>query len=200
MFLMLGYPHDVENMMLHPETGILKHMKKGAYVIDHTTSSPDIAMKIAAEAAKLGVNSVDAPVSGGDVGAKNGCLVIMCGGEEAHVNDVRPFMSLYGQQIEWMGSAGAGQHTKAANQIMIANTLFGVCESLIYGHKAGLNLDQMIKLLNKGAAGSAQLEKLAPRMLKRDFDPGFYVEHFFKDLGIALSECERMGLTLPGMT
>lgn len=115
LFLMLGYPHDVENMMLHPETGILKHMKKGAYLIDHTTSSPNLAVKIAEEAAKIGVKSVDAPVSGGDVGARNGCLVIMCGGEETHVDECRPLFAHFGQQIEWMGNAGAGQHTKAAN-------------------------------------------------------------------------------------
>ena len=124
----------------------------------------------------------------------------MCGGKESDVDAIRPLLSHYSQSIEWMGEAGSGQHTKAANQIMISNTLFGVCEALIYGQKAGLNLDQMIKLLNKGAAGSSQLEKLAPRILRRDFEPGFYVEHFVKDLGIALSECKKMGIQLPGMT
>lgn len=200
LFLMLGYPHDVEDMVIGAENGILSHMKKGAYLIDHTTSTPNLAVRIAEAAEKQGVHSVDAPVSGGDIGAKNGCLVVMCGGSEQDVAESGKLMKHYSQQIEWMGAAGAGQHTKAANQIMISNTLFGVCEALVYGQKSGLNLDQMIKLLNKGAAGSMQLEKLAPRMLKRDFEPGFYVEHFVKDLGIALGECERMGLSLPGMT
>lgn len=195
---MLGYPHDVEQMMLG-ESGILKHMKKGSFIIDHTTSTPSLAVKIAEEALKYGVKSIDAPVSGGDVGAKNGCLVVMCGGEKADLESVQGVMAHYSQQIEWMGGPGAGQHTKAANQIMVGNNLFGVCESLIYGHKAGLNLQQMITLLNKGAAGSASLEKLGPRMLRRDFDPGFYVEHFMKDLNICVSECEAMGLNLPGM-
>lgn len=199
LFLMLGYPHDVQDMVLGEESGILKHMKKGAYLIDHTTSTPNLAAKIAEAAEQFGVRSVDAPVSGGDIGARNGCLVVMCGGKEEDVAEAGKIMKHYSQQIEWMGAAGAGQHTKAANQIMISNTLFGVCEALIYGQKMGLNLNLMIKLLNKGGAASAQLEKLAPRMLRRDFEPGFYVEHFVKDLGIALGECERMGIQLPGM-
>lgn len=124
----------------------------------------------------------------------------MCGGEKSHVEHLMPLLKVYSAEVQHMGKAGAGQHTKAANQIMIANTIFGVCEALIYGHKAGLDLDQMIKLLSKGAAGSFQLEKLGPRILKRDFEPGFYVEHFVKDLGIALEECRRMGIALPGMS
>lgn len=138
---MLGYPHDVEKMVLNPDSGICKFMKRGAYLIDHTTSTPSLALKIAEQAAKQGVFAVDAPVSGGDVGAKNGCLVTMVGGEKDHVEHVRPLLDMYSTQVEHMGGPGAGQHTKAANQIMIANNLFGVCEALIYGHKAGLNLD-----------------------------------------------------------
>ena len=130
---MLGYPHDVEDMLLHPENGILQFMKHGAYLIDHTTSTPDLAQRIAEKAETYGVMSVDAPVSGGDIGARNGCLVSMCGGKKSHVDAIRPLLAHYSQSIEWMGEAGSGQHTKAANQIMISNTLFGVCEALIYG-------------------------------------------------------------------
>jgi len=199
LFLMLGYPIDVEKMVLDPEVGILKHMKAGAFLIDHTTSSPDLAERIAVEGNKVGVKSIDAPVSGGDIGAKAGKLVTMVGGETEAVETCRHLMDLYSQQVQLMGGPGAGQHTKCANQIMIATTMVGTCEALIYGHKAGLDLSQMIPLLSKGAAGSFTLEKLGPRMLRRDFEPGFYVEHFVKDLGIALAESKRMGLATPGL-
>lgn len=174
-------------------------MKPGSFLIDHTTSTPELAARIAHHAEKIGVKSVDAPVSGGDIGAKGGCVVTMCGGAADDVDKLRFLLDMYSKEVQHMGPAGSGQHTKMANQIMISNNLFGVCEALIYGHKAGLDLNQMILLLNKGAAGSAQLEKLAPRMLRRDFEPGFYVEHFVKDLGIALQECKRMGIVLPGV-
>lgn len=145
--MMLGFPHDVEEMTLG-EHGILKHMKPGSYLIDHTTSSPGLAERIAAEAAKQGVHSIDGPVSGGDVGAKNGALVTMVGGVEEHVDAVRPILDCYSQQVMRMGDPGAGQHTKCVNQIMIAGTMIGTCEALIYGHKAGLKLDEMIALLS----------------------------------------------------
>jgi 3-hydroxyisobutyrate dehydrogenase len=200
LFIMLGYPRDVETMVLDKKDGLFAHMKKGSFLIDHTTSSPSLNMRMAEEAKELGISCVDAPVSGGDVGAKNGKLVTMVGGQKDHVDHVRPLLDMYSAQVELMGEAGAGQHAKAANQIMIANNLFGVCEALIYGQKSGLNLDQMVQLLSKGAAGSFQLSGLAPRILKRDLDPGFFVEHFVKDLGIALDECKRMGIALPGMS
>jgi len=200
LFIMLGYPHDVEKMVFCPENGLYKHMKKGAYLIDHTTSSPSLNVRMAEEAAKISVKVIDAPVSGGDIGAKNGKLVTMVGGEKDDVDHVRPLLDMYSAQVELMGAAGAGQHAKAANQIMIANNLFGVCEALIYGQKSGLNLDQMVQLLSKGAAGSFQLSGLAPRILARNLEPGFYVEHFVKDLGIALAECKNMGIALPGMS
>lgn len=187
-------------MVLDKQDGLFRHMKKGAFLIDHTTSSPSLNIRMAAEAQALDIKCVDAPVSGGDVGAKNGKLVTMVGGEAEHVDAVRPLLDMYSAQVELMGAPGAGQHAKAANQIMIANNLFGVCEALIYGHKAGLNLDQMVQLLGKGAAGSFQLSGLAPRILKRDLEPGFFVEHFVKDLGIALDECKRMNIALPGMS
>jgi len=173
-------------------------MKEGAHLIDHTTSSPGLAQRIAKSAAEKGVFSIDAPVSGGDVGAKAGKLVVMIGGDSAALERCLPLLNCYSAECKNMGEAGAGQHTKASNQIMIGSTMVGLCEALVYGHKAGLQLDQLIALLSKGAAGSFSLEKLAPRMLKRDFDPGFYVEHFVKDLGIALEESKAMGLQVPG--
>jgi 3-hydroxyisobutyrate dehydrogenase len=144
------------------------------------------------------VFSIDAPVSGGDIGARNGKLVTMIGGVEEHVEKCLPLMQCYSAECKLMGGPGAGQHTKMANQIFISTTMIGLCEGLIYGHKAGLQLDELIPLLSKGAAGSFSLEKLGPRMLRRDFDPGFYVEHFVKDLGVALEEGRRMNLSLPG--
>jgi 3-hydroxyisobutyrate dehydrogenase len=174
-------------------------MKEGSYLIDHTTSSPGLALKIYQEAKKRSIYSIDAPVSGGDIGAKNGKLVTMVGGEKDAYEAVSDLLKCYSLEIQLMGEAGSGQHTKMANQIFIANNMIGVCEGLIYGHKAGLDLNQLITLLSKGAAGSFSLEKLGPRMLRRDFDPGFYVEHFVKDLGIALEEARRMQLGLPGL-
>ena len=173
-------------------------MKKGAFLVDHTTSSPELAIRIAEQADAQGVKSIDAPVSGGDIGAKNGQLVTMVGGDTSAVEEVRPLLDIYSKDVQHMGKAGAGQYTKAANQINIATTMVGVCESLLFAQKAGLNIDQMIQLLSKGAAGSFSLQVLAPRMLKRDFEPGFYVEHFVKDLGIILDESRRMGIALPG--
>ena len=141
LFLMLGYPHDVEKMVLQKDEGILHHMKPGSYLIDHTTSSPDLALRIALAAHELKIGSIDAPVSGGDIGAKNGQLVVMAGGTEADIEACKPLMNVYSKEIQHMGPPGAGQHTKAANQIMIASTMIGVCEALIYSHKAGLDIN-----------------------------------------------------------
>ena len=196
---MLGFPHDVEDVVFNPETGVLHHMKEGSVLIDHTTSSPGQAMRIYEAALHRNIHFIDAPVSGGDIGARNGKLVTMIGGDAAAVEKAAPLLKCYSAEIQHMGGAGAGQSTKACNQILIANTMVGVCEALVYGHKAGLDLNQMINLLQKGAAGSFSLEKLAPRMLRRDFEPGFYVEHFIKDLGIAIEESRRMKLGLPGL-
>jgi len=198
VFLMLGYPHDLEEIVFS-EKGILKHMKQGSFLIDHTTSSPALAERIYHESAKHGVKSLDCPVSGGDVGAKNGKLVVMAGGDESALTEINPILEKYSAVVKHMGKAGNGQHTKMANQIFIASNMVGVSEGLIYGYKAGLNLEQMIELLKQGAAGSFSLANLAPRMLARNFDPGFYVEHFIKDLGIALDESRRMNLSLPGL-
>ena len=185
-------------MVLDESVGILQHMKAGSTLIDHTTSSPTLAEEIFAKATERNIHSIDAPVSGGDIGARSGKLVTMVGGTEQGVQSVRELLDIYSVEVQHMGATGAGQHTKACNQIMIATTMVGVCESLLYAQRVGLNHEQMINLLSKGAAGSFSLEKVGPRMLKRDFEPGFYAKHFLKDLGIVLEECRRMKLSVPG--
>ena len=203
LLLMLGFPDDVEKTVLgnpdkEGDKGLLHYMKPGAYLIDHTTSSPELARRIAKQAGEKGIFSLDAPVSGGDVGAVAGNLVVMIGGEDKAIEHCTPIMECYSAKCQGMGAPTAGQHTKAVNQIMIASTMIGLCESLIYGYRAGLQLEVLIELLSGGAARSFSLEKLGPRMIRRNFDPGFYVEHFVKDLGIALEEAKRMDLQLPG--
>ena len=199
VILMLGYPHDVEEMLLGSENGILKHMQKGAYLIDHTTSKPGLAIKIAEEASKLGVHSIDAPVSGGEIGAINGTLVAMCGGNEQSFQEIRPILSVYCKAANLLGEAGAGQHTKCVNQINIAGCMIGVCEGLIYAKKAGLNITQVLETIGGGAAGSFSLNVYGPKIIAKDMKPGFYVEHFVKDMEIVLDECRRMGIALPGL-
>ncbi|GEN84001.1 putative oxidoreductase YkwC [Sporosarcina luteola] len=198
IFTMVGYPSDVEDVY-YADNGILANAQKGAVLIDMTTSSPALAKRIAEDAARKGVNSIDAPVSGGDVGAKNGTLSIMCGGERETFKQVLPLLEVFGQQIVYQGEAGAGQHTKMCNQIAIATNMIGVCEALAYGRKAGLDADTILQSIASGAAGSWSLSNLAPRMIKGDFEPGFYVKHFLKDMNIALSEAELMNLPLPGL-
>lgn len=198
VFLMLGYPRDVEEMVLG-EKGILKHMKKGKYLIDHTTSSPDLAIQIYSQAKELEINSYDAPVSGGDIGAREARLVVMVGGDEEGFSPVEEIMKCYSSKINLMGSAGKGQHTKMSNQIIIASTMVGVVEGMLYAKKANLDVEKVIQLLGGGAAGSFSLNIYGPRILKRDFEPGFYVEHFVKDLEICLKESEKMGLKLSGL-
>ena len=197
LFLMLGYPHDVESMVLG-EQGILKHMKPGSFLIDHTTSSPGLAYKIWEEAKEREIHSLDAPVSGGDIGAKNGQVITMVGAEEEAFEKIEPLFNHYSKTVKLMGGPSKGQHTKAANQIMIGTNMLGVAEALIYSHKAGLDIEEIISLLSGGAAGSFSLSALGPRMHKRDFDPGFYVEHFAKDLAIVLDEAKNGDLSLPG--
>lgn len=198
VFTMVGYPSDVEEVY-YADNGILANAQKGAVLIDMTTSSPALAKRIAEDAAQKGVNSIDAPVSGGDVGAKNGTLSVMCGGERETFEQVLPLLEVFGQQIVYQGKAGAGQHTKMCNQIAIATNMIGVCEALAYGRKAGLDADTILQSIASGAAGSWSLSNLAPRMIKGDFEPGFYVKHFLKDMNIALSEAELMNLPLPGL-
>jgi len=197
LFIMLGYPHDVQEVVLG-DNGVIQHMKPGSILVDHTTSSPGLAEKIHAAGKERGVGCIDAPVSGGDIGAKNGQVVAMCGGDQDDFDKVFPLMETYSKTAKLMGSTGKGQHTKAVNQIMIATTMIGLSEAFVYSHKAGLDIEAMMDLLSGGAAGSFSLSKLGPRMLKRDFDPGFYVEHFCKDLGIVMDEAKDMNLSLPG--
>ncbi len=164
-----------------------------------TTSSPALAKRIASVAVTRNMASIDAPVSGGDIGAKNGTLSIMCGGDEEVFQKVRPVLEVFGKDIIYQGDAGAGQHTKMCNQIAIATNMIGVCEAIVYAEQAGLDPENVLKSISTGAAGSWSLSNLAPRMLKGDFEPGFYVKHFLKDMDIALAEAEQMGLNLPGL-
>ena len=196
---MVGFPRDVRDVYLAPD-GILAGAKSGSILIDMTTTEPSLSREIAAAATAKRLSAIDAPVSGGDVGAKHATLSIMVGGDRHTVEVVRPLLECLGRKIIYQGNAGAGQHTKLCNQIVIAGTMAGVCESLLYGYKAGLDLHQMLESIRGGAAACWTLDHLAPRMLQRNFDPGFFVEHFVKDMGIALEEAVRMGLTLPGLT
>jgi 3-hydroxyisobutyrate dehydrogenase len=198
VFTIVGFPQDVEDIYLGPG-GLIAHAPPGAVLVDMTTSSPSLARRIAEVGAAKGVAVLDAPVSGGDIGARNGKLSIMVGGDAAAVDHIIPLFSLMGENIVRQGEAGAGQHTKMANQIAIASTMMAVCESLAYAKKAGLDPKQVLKSIGTGAASSFALVHLGPRMLDGDFAPGFYVRHFVKDMSIALAEAERMKLDLPGL-
>ncbi len=194
----VGYPADVREVILG-EQGALAGTVAGAVLVDLTTSEPSLAVEIADAAAAKGAASIDAPVSGGDVGARNGTLSIMVGGDEEAVDRVRPLLETFGKTIVRQGGPGAGQHTKMVNQTLIAGAMIGVCEALLYAYQAGLDLETVLRSVEPGAAGSWSLTNYAPRMLKGDFEPGFVVEHFVKDMGIALAEARRMNLSLPGL-
>jgi 3-hydroxyisobutyrate dehydrogenase len=196
---MVGFPSDVEAVMLGA-AGVVGAAKPGALLIDFTTSSPGLAVRIAAEAEKVGIDSLDAPVSGGDVGAKNAALSIMVGGPREAFDRALSILETVGKTIVYQGGAGSGQHTKMANQILIASNMIGICEGMLYAQKAGLDPDTVLKSVTTGAAGSWSLQNLAPRFLKGDLEPGFFVEHFVKDMAIALEESKRMGLQMPGLT
>jgi 3-hydroxyisobutyrate dehydrogenase len=195
VFLMVGYPSDVKQTV----DELLPNMKEGSYLVDHTTSSPDLAVAIHAEATKRNIYSWDAPVSGGDIGAREGRLVVMVGGQEEKFDVVKDIMQKYSSKINLMGGPGLGQHTKMTNQIFIAGGIIGVCEGLLYAYKAGLDLTKTVELLGGGAASSFSLNVYGPRIIKKDYEPGFFVEHFFKDMGIAIEESRRMGLKLRGL-
>jgi len=198
VFTMVGLPADVREVYLGPE-GVLSGARPGAIVVDMTTTEPSLAVEIFEAAKTRGVRSVDAPVSGGDVGAREARLSIMVGGEPEAVSALAPLFEAMGKAIVHQGGPGAGQHAKMCNQIVVAGTMIGVCESLLYGHKAGLDPETMLSSIAGGAAGCWALSNLAPRVLKRDFEPGFAVDHFVKDMGIALDEARRMRLALPGL-
>jgi len=195
---MVGYPHDVEQVYFG-EGGILENARPGTYVIDMTTSTPTLAKSIYEAAKQKGIHALDAPVSGGDIGAREGTLTIMVGGDEDVFLACKPILERLGTNIVRQGGAGAGQHTKMCNQIAIATNMIGVCEAMAYAKRAGLDPFKVLESIAKGAAGSWSLSNLAPRMLSGDFAPGFYVKHFIKDMKIALEEAERMNLPLPGL-
>ncbi|WP_243298772.1 NAD(P)-dependent oxidoreductase [Bacillus litorisediminis] len=196
---MVGYPKDVEELYLGEE-GLIKHAQPGTIFIDMTTSKPELAERIYQAAKNSGHSSLDAPVSGGDIGAREGTLSIMAGGDKATFEEALPVLQIMGKNIMYQGEAGSGQHTKMCNQIAIATNMIGVCEALVYGQKAGLDLEQVLKSISGGAAGSWSLSNLAPRILSNNFEPGFYIKHFIKDMGIALEEARRMELNLPGLS
>jgi 3-hydroxyisobutyrate dehydrogenase len=194
----VGYPHDVRQVLLG-EDGALAGSKPGNILVDMTTSEPSLAVEIAQQAAKRDVVSVDAPVSGGDVGARNATLSIMIGGDAKTAANLEPIWKTLGSKWIHQGPPGAGQHTKMVNQILIATTMIGVCEALLYGYKAGLDLEKVLEAVASGAAGSWSLSNYGPRIMAGNFDPGFFVAHFIKDMGIALAEARRMKLALPGL-
>jgi 3-hydroxyisobutyrate dehydrogenase len=198
VFTIVGLPSDVRSVYLEAG-GILQAARPGMTTVDMTTTEPSLSREIYVSAKAKGVSAIDAPVSGGDVGARNATLSIMVGGDNEAIERVMPFFQAMGKNIVHQGGAGNGQHTKMCNQIVLAGTIIGVCESLLYAYKAGLDLETMLSSITKGAAQCWILDNLAPKMVNRNFDPGFFVEHFEKDLGIALDECKGMGIAMPGL-
>ena len=196
--VMVGMPDDVREVVLGPQ-GALDAMASGTHLVDLTTSSPDLAVEIADAARARGVVAVDAPVSGGDVGARRGKLVVMAGGDAGAVDAVRPLLECFSSVVDHHGPPGAGQHTKMVNQILIAGGMVALCEGLEYARAAGLDPRRVIDTVSRGAAASWSLDNYGPRILDGDFEPGFMVDHFVKDLGIALAEARRLKLSLPGL-
>lgn len=197
-FAIVGFPADVRDVFLGPD-GALAGATEGGLLVDMTTSKPSLAVEIASAANARGVGAVDAPVSGGDVGARNAALSIMIGGAEDDVARVWPLFEIMGKTLVHVGGPGAGQHTKMVNQILIATGMIGVSEALLYAQEAGLDLDKTLEAVGGGAAGSWSLANYGPRMLAGDFAPGFFVDHFVKDMGIALDEAGAMGVSAPGL-
>jgi 3-hydroxyisobutyrate dehydrogenase len=195
---MVGYPKDVEEIYLGQD-GLIDNANSGTYLIDMTTSTPSLAEMIFEKAWSNDIFALDAPVSGGDVGARNATLAIMVGGNEKDFQTVFPIFKTIGENIVYQGKEGAGQHTKMCNQITIASNMVGVCEAMMYAEKAGLDPKTVLKSIESGAAGSWSLSNLAPRMLDGDFEPGFYVKHFIKDMAIALEAAKEMNLQTPGL-
>jgi 3-hydroxyisobutyrate dehydrogenase len=199
IFTIVGYPADVEEIYLG-EDGLIANGKPGSYLIDMTTSTPSLAKKIYEKAKEKNIHALDAPVSGGDVGAREARLAIMTGGEQQAFLEIEPLLNILGTNIVYQGEAGAGQHTKMCNQIAIASNMIGVCEAIIYAEKAGLDPETVLKSIATGAAGSWSLSNLAPRMIDGNFEPGFYIKHFIKDMKIALDEAKRMDMEVPGLS
>lgn len=195
---MVGYPQDVAEIYLG-ENGVIKNLKPNSTIIDMTTSSPKLAQEIYTEAKKYEIKALDAPVSGGDVGAKNATLAIMVGGDKEVYEEVLPIFEAMGKTICYFGKVGSGQYAKMSNQIAIASNMMGVCEAIAYAKKCGLNPEDLLNVISTGAAGSWSLSNLAPRMLKGDFAPGFFIKHFIKDMKIAIESAEEMNLDLLGL-
>jgi len=198
IFTIVGFPKDVENVMFG-SAGLINEAAPGSIIIDMTTSEPSLAKKINEVAKKRSIDTLDAPVSGGDVGARQGKLAIMVGGEKKVFDRILPLFEILGENIALLGGPGSGQHTKMSNQILIASTMIGAVESLLYAYKAGLDQNSIIDIIGKGAAASWTINILGRRMVKGDFDPGFFIKHFVKDMGIALDEARKMNLSMPGL-
>lgn len=196
---MIGTPADVEEVYFG-KNGIIENAKPGTYIIDMTTSKPSLAIEIYEKAKVKGIYALDAPVSGGDVGAKNAKLAIMVGGDEEAFEKMTPIFNIMGENIILQGEAGAGQHTKMVNQISIAPAMIGLCEALMYAEKAGLDPESVLGSISTGAAGSWSLSNYAPRMIKGDFAPGFAIKHYIKDMKIALESAQEMNLSTPGLS
>lgn len=198
LFTMLGYPEDVEEVYFG-RAGIFSNLPRGTTLIDMTTSTPELAKKVSVYASERGCFSLDAPVSGGDIGAREARLAIMCGGNQQAYDQALPLFQIMGKTINYFGESGSGQRTKMSNQILIASSMIGTVESLLYAEKANLDLNQVIEMIGQGAAGCWSLNQLGPRMLKQDWEPGFYVKHFVKDMGIAINDAQKMGIRLQGL-
>ncbi len=196
---MVGFPSDVREIYLGSK-GALANMAAGTTLIDFTTSEPSLAVELAEQARTRGVEAIDAPVSGGDIGARNATLSIMLGGDELVCHRWQKLFETLGKTIVYQGPPGSGQHTKMVNQTLIATNMIGVCEALLYAYRAGLDLERVMQSVGSGAAGSWSLSNLGPRIIANQFDPGFFVEHFVKDMGIVLQEARRMQLSLPGLS
>lgn len=193
----VGYPQDVEEVYYAPE-GLFAGAHANSLFIDLTTSTPSLAIKIAETATKQGIVSLDAPVSGGDLGAREARLTTMVGGDKTTFDKVKPLLEVFSSKVTLQGKAGAGQHTKMANQIMIAGTMTGMVELMVYAEAAGLDLETVLETVGGGAAANWSLANYGPRILKGDYSPGFFAKHFLKDLKIALDEADKMSLSLPG--
>lgn len=192
----VGYPKDVEEVYFG-EAGVFAGVHSQSLLVDLTTSTPSLAIKIAEKSVELGIRSLDAPVSGGDLGAKEARLTTMVGGEVEAFERAKPILEVFSNKVTRQGKTGAGQHTKMANQIMIAGTMTGLVELLVYAREAGLDLEVVLETVGGGAAANWSLANYAPRILRQDFTPGFFAKHFLKDLKIALDEAEKMGIALP---
>jgi len=198
VFTIVGFPEDVREVYLGPQ-GILSGRTACRIVVDMTSSQPSLAVTLHEAAAEKGVEALDAPVSGGDIGARNATLAIMVGGSRETYDKVLPLFELMGTTLSYMGGPGSGQHTKVCNQVLVAGNMIGACEALLYAYRQGLDMQQVIDVVEKGAAGSWSISNLGPRIVRGDYNPGFFVEHFIKDMGIALTESAAINLSLPGL-